>query len=206
MDEIKLSAPFTKDKLAALKAGDIVLLSGEIYTARDAAHKRIAALLEQGEKPPFDMRDALLFYAGPCPTPPGRVIGSVAPTTSARMDPFFEMTVRLGAAGAIGKGERTPYIAELCKKYTAVDFLGFGGTAALTAASIKGCTEIAFAELGAESVKRLIVEEMRVIVGIDTAGRDFIRSERAKYTIPYFIYFPQRHQDTKTPRFWYENK
>jgi fumarate hydratase subunit beta len=180
-ESLRLEGPWTKEKLSGLRAGDRVLLSGEIWTARDAAHQRIVAALEKGEPLPFSLSGSLLFYAGPCPAPPGRVIGSVAPTTSGRMDVFFEAVLKAGSLGAIGKGERAPYVRDLCKKYGAVYFLGYGGAAAVTSSCIKTCEEAAWPDLGAESVKRLTVENMPLIVGIDAAGNDFIAGERKKW-------------------------
>jgi fumarate hydratase subunit beta len=168
-------------RATALRAGDLVELSGVIYTARDAAHKRLRDDLAAGRPPPVDLAGQTLFYAGPSPTPPGRPIGSIAPTTSARMDVFLEMSLKLGVVATIGKGERALFVADLCKKYGAIYFLATGGAAALLARRVKSCEVVAYNDLGTESIKKLEVERLPLIVGIDAEGRSFLDREREKY-------------------------
>jgi len=167
---IKLQTPLDGATLSSLKLGDLVELSGEILTARDAAHKRIFDTLAQKKELPVDLNNRILFYAGPTPAKPGRVIGSIAPTTSARMDDFLEMTYQLGVSATIGKGERAPFVTELCKKYKRVYFLSFGGAAALISENVKKCRTLCYEDLGAESIKALEVEGLRLVVGIGTNG------------------------------------
>ncbi|MCL2106929.1 MAG: FumA C-terminus/TtdB family hydratase beta subunit [Oscillospiraceae bacterium] len=155
-----------------LRAGDRVLLSGEVYTARDAAHKRIAALLDQGAALPFPLEGACIYYAGPTPTPPGRVIGSCGPTTSGRMDPYTPRLLAHGLRGMIGKGERGAAVVEAIRSHRALYFCAIGGAGALAAQCVAACRETAFPELGCESVKRLTLRELPLIVAIDAFGND----------------------------------
>ena len=175
----QLKSPLTKEDMAGLKIGDILELTGIIYTARDAAHKRMQTLLKEGKEQPIDFTNQFVFYAGPCPTKPGRTMGSIAPTTSMRMDSFVEMTFQLGMLGMIGKGDRSEFVPGLCKKYGGVYLLSIGGASALISNQVKSCQEVAFGDLGTESIKRLEVEKLRLIVGIDTQGRVF-QSEQIK--------------------------
>ncbi|MDR2521528.1 MAG: fumarate hydratase C-terminal domain-containing protein [Spirochaetaceae bacterium] len=176
-----IHTPLTKDAAHELRAGDIVELTGEVFTARDAAHKRIAQTCQAGSPPPLDLSGQVLFYAGPCPAPPGRVIGPIAATTSARMDGFLEMMYRYGLAATIGKGERGDAAARLCKQYGGVYFLSVGGAAALTTRHIRGCSLAAYDDLGTEAIRKLTVENLRLIVGIDSAGHVFQPEEIRKY-------------------------
>ena len=170
---IQLKTPLTKTDIASLKIGDILELTGTIYTARDAAHKRMQTALNEGKSQPIDFTNQFVFYAGPCPAKPGRVMGSIAPTTSMRMDSFVEMTFRLGMLGMIGKGERSDFVPDLCKKYSGVYLLSIGGASALISNQVKSCEVVAYEDLGTESIKRLEVEKLRLIVGIDANGRVF---------------------------------
>ena len=163
IEEIKQYA----DKLVA---GDIVNLSGIVYTSRDAAHKRIFELLDNGEPLPFDLNGACIYFAGPTPTPEGMVIGSCGPTTSGRMDPFSPRLLDLGLAAMIGKGERNAAVCEALVRNKAVYFCAVGGAGAVCAKSIVACEEIAFKDLGCESVKRLELKGFPVVVGIDCKG------------------------------------
>ena len=183
MLEIKktLAAPLDSTALSSLAAGDVVELSGVIYTARDAAHARFARAAAENKPLPFSLAGELLFYAGPCPARPPAVIGSIAPTTSLRMDDYLELTYLLGSAGSIGKGPRSALAAEMCKKYRRVYFLSFGGIAALISKCVKKCAVIAYEDLGTESVKALSVEKLRLIVGIDCNGNVFDEAQREKY-------------------------
>ena len=176
-----LTAPFTGAIARQLRVGDIVELSGPLYTARDAAHKRIEQALAGGAPPPLDFTRQIIFYAGPCPAPPGRVIGPIAATTSVRMDGFLEMMFRLGIAATIGKGERTEEAARLCKKYGGLYFLSTGGAAALISSLVTSCEEAAYADLGPESIKKLTVKNLRLIVGIDAEGSVFQPAQIARY-------------------------
>ena len=159
-----------KEKSSELKNGDRVLLSGTIYTARDAAHKRIFELLDKGEELPFDIDGACIYYAGPTPQREGTVIGSCGPTTSGRMDRFAPRLLDLGLIAMIGKGERDENVREAIVRNRAVYLCAIGGAGALAAKCIRECEEIAFFDLGCESVKRLTVENFPLIVGIDSDG------------------------------------
>lgn len=181
MRELYLELPMTKEILKKLQIGDIVYVTGDLYTARDAAHKRIQETLASGGTAPVDLKDATIFYAGPCPTRPGRNMGSIAPTTSMRMDSFVEMMFQLGMSAMIGKGDRTAEVARLCREYGGVYFLSIGGASAMISEQVKRCTILAYEDLGTESIKRLSVENLRLIVGIDTNGAVFQEQEIAKY-------------------------
>ena len=153
-----------------LRAGERVSLSGTVYTARDAAHKRIIALLERGEALPFDLRGACVYYAGPTPTKPGRIIGSCGPTTSGRMDPYTPRLLARGLCAMIGKGERDGAVCDAMRTYGALYFCAIGGAGALAAQCVTACEEIAFQDLGCESVKRLEIEKFPLILAIDAVG------------------------------------
>jgi fumarate hydratase subunit beta len=178
---IQLKTPLTRDAVQDLKIGDILELTGVIYTARDAAHKRMQLALAEHRPLPVDFTNQLIFYAGPCPAKPGRAVGSIAPTTSMRMDSFVEMTFQLGMLGMIGKGDRSGFVPELCKKYGGLYLLSIGGASALISNQVKTCEVVAYEDLGTESIKRLEVEKLRLIVGIDTQGRVFQAEEIKKY-------------------------
>ena len=178
-----LKTPLKKEDVAALNIGDIVYLTGTIYTARDAAHNRMKDNLENNRPQPIDMKDQIIFYVGPTPAKPGKVIGSAAPTTSWRMDKYVEMTFQLGMTGMIGKGERHDYVADLCRQYGGVYFLSIGGASAMIANQVKNLEVVAYEDLGTESIKKLEVENLRLIVGIDTKGRVFQDAEVEKYRI-----------------------
>jgi len=181
MEIRQLKTPLTKEDIKSLKIGDIIELTGSIYTARDAAHKRMEKALEENKPMPVDFKDQLIFYAGPCPTKPGRAMGSIAPTTSMRMDCFVEMTFKLGMLGMIGKGERSDYVSDLCKEYEGVYLLSIGGASAMISDQVKTCDVVAYDDLGTESIKKLGVEKLRLIVGIDSEGRVFQQEEIKKY-------------------------
>lgn len=164
-----------------LRAGDKVLLSGYIYTARDAAHKRFDAMLDKGEKLPVDIDGAVIYYAGPTPAPEGKPIGSCGPTTSGRMDRFAPRLLDLGLCGMIGKGERSGEVRDAVVRNGAVYFCAIGGAGALAASCVKSCEVVAFDDLGCESVKRLLVEKFPVTVADDCRGGDIFGEGRAKY-------------------------
>ena len=167
----KISAPFGPETVKSLRAGDRVLLSGKIWTGRDAAHKRLCALLDQGKPLPVSLENELIYFVGPCPAPPGKVIGSAGPTTSGRMDAYSPVLIaRCGLTGMIGKGNRSPAVVEAMKQFGAVYFGATGGAGALIARCIKSCEVIAFPELGTEAVHKLTVEDFPLVVAIDALG------------------------------------
>lgn len=177
----KITTPLTQDKVKSLKAGDKVLLSGVIYTGRDAAHKRLIDTLNEGKTLPFDVKDQVIYYVGPAPAKPGQVIGSAGPTTSYRMDDLTVPLLEKGLSGMIGKGARSDKVVEGMKKNGAIYFAAIGGAGALIASAIKSSEVIAYEELGPEAVRKLVVEDMPVYVVIDSEGNDMYKSERAKY-------------------------
>jgi fumarate hydratase subunit beta len=165
-----LQLPLTPEKIAELRAGELVLLSGVIYTARDAAHKRLVEALEKGESLPFPPEGATIYYTGPTPAPPGAVIGSAGPTTAYRMDPYVEPLLKAGILGMIGKGARKGDVPELIKKYGAVYFAAPGGCGALLGKCIKECEIIAYPDLGTEAVRKLKVVDFPAFVAQDSFG------------------------------------
>lgn len=167
-----ITAPLTKDALRELKAGDIVSLTGTIYTGRDAAHKCLMEAIKNKEQLPFEVKDAVIFYVGPTPAKPGKVIGSAGPTTSGRMDSMTVPLLELGLSGMIGKGLRSNEVIEAMKKNGAVYFAAVGGAGALMSSSIKKSEVIAYEDLGTEAIRRLEVENMPLIVCIDSQGNN----------------------------------
>ena len=170
--EKHLTAPFTAEKTADLKAGDYVYITGTEYTARDAAHKRMAETLEKGEPLPFDIRDQLIYYLGPSPAREGRVIGSAGPTTSSRMDKYAPELLDLGLRGMIGKGKRNQQVIDAIVRNRSVYFAAVGGAGALLSKCIKKAEVIAYEDLGTEAIRKLEVENLPVIVVIDQEGRN----------------------------------
>lgn len=181
---ISITAPFGRKALKALRAGDSVLLSGTILTGRDAAHKRLIALLDEGKPLPVDLADQAIYYAGPCPPKPGDVIGSCGPTTSGRMDAYAPRLLDLGLAAMIGKGFRRPQVVEAIKRNGAVYFAATGGAGALIAQCVKEARVLAFEDLGTEAVRALSVENLPLIVAIDSEGTDLYQAGPAKYAAP----------------------
>lgn len=179
--EIRLTTPLTEDKVKDLKAGDSVLLSGSIYTARDAAHKRLIDLLDKGEALPIDIKDETIYYVGPSPAKPGQVIGSAGPTTSYRMDAYTPKLLDLGLKGMIGKGERNSEVIESMIKNKAVYFGAIGGAAALMGKSITKSEIIAYEDLGAEAIRRLEVVDLPLVVVIDAEGNNLYIKGRDEY-------------------------
>ena len=167
MAEYILDASELKEKASELHAGDRVILSGVVYTSRDAAHKRIVKLIEEGGELPFDLDGACIYYAGPTPAPEGLPIGSCGPTTSGRMDPFAPLLLDRGLAAMIGKGGRDKAVCDAIVRNKAVYLCAVGGAGALAARGVKECKEIAFFVLGCESVKRIVLDKFPLIVGID---------------------------------------
>ena len=177
----KITLPLTEELAKTLKAGDEVLVSGVIYTSRDAGHKRMCESLAKGEDIPFDPKDATIYYVGPTPAKPGQVIGSAGPTTSGRMDAYAPTMMSVGARGMIGKGARLPEVIEAMKQYSGVYFGAIGGAGALLAKCIKKAELIAFEDLGAEALRRLYVEDMPLVVIIDSEGNNLYESGREAY-------------------------
>jgi fumarate hydratase subunit beta len=177
----KINLPLTDDTVKGLKAGDNVLLSGVVYVARDAAHKRMADALEAGKKLPFDIRGQTVYYMGPSPARPGQVIGAAGPTTSGRMDAFSPRLMAAGLKGMIGKGSRTQAVKDAMKQYQAVYFAAIGGAGALISKSIKKSELVAYEELGAEAVRKLEVEDFPVTVINDIYGGDLYEEGKQKY-------------------------
>ncbi len=175
MAEYNINISELKKISHVLNAGDRVLLNGIVYTSRDAAHKRIFELLDKGEELPFPLEGACIYFAGPTPTPEGMVIGSCGPTTSGRMDVYSPRLLDLGLAAMIGKGERNADVCEAIVRNGAVYFCAVGGAGALCAKQIKSCEEIAFHDLGCESVKKLLLEDFSVIVAIDSKGGNLFK-------------------------------
>ncbi len=176
MDRIKLQLPLDPEQVKTLRAGDLVSLSGVLYTARDAAHKRLVAALDQGEPLPLAIDGATIYYAGPCPAKPGRPIGSAGPTTSGRMDAYAPRLLAQGLVAMIGKGARTEAVIEAMKQHGAVYFGATGGAGALLAQRIKSAEVVAYGDLGAEAIRRLVVEDFPVIVLIDSQGNNLYES------------------------------
>ena len=171
--EKHIKLPLTAELAKTLHAGDTVYLTGTIYTSRDAGHKRMCEALAKGEKLPFDPTDATIYYVGPTPAKPGQVIGSAGPTTSGRMDAYAPTMMSVGARGMIGKGARLPEVV--------VYFGAIGGAGALLAKCIKSAELIAYEDLGAEALRRLYVEEMPLVVIIDSEGNNLYEEGRAAY-------------------------
>ena len=172
MATIKITAPLTREKARELKAGDSALISGVIYTARDAAHKRLCELVAQGKELPIDIKDSVIYFVGPTPAKPGEVIGSAGPTTSYRMDAYSPTLIELGHTGMIGKGKRDANVVNAMKEHGAVYFGAIGGAGALLAKQIKSSELVAYEDLGAEALRRLYVEDMPLVVIIDCEGNN----------------------------------
>lgn len=178
---IRLTTPLTIDKVKALKAGDQVLLSGTIYTGRDAAHKRLVELVKQGKDLPFDPKDQIIYYVGPTPAKPGQIFGSGGPTTSGRMDAYAPTMLSLGLRGMIGKGYRNDNVKEAMCMYTGVYFGAIGGAGAYISQCVKQAKVIAFEDLGAEAIRELYVEEFPLTVVIDCEGNDLYEIGKKEY-------------------------
>jgi len=168
---MQIFTPFTTEIIRQLKAGDTIELSGEIYTARDAAHARMAQALKNDDIPPFNYEGQAVFYAGPCPAPPGKPIGSIGPTTSGRMDAYSPALIEAGLRVMIGKGERSPAVVDAIKKCGGIYFVAVGGVAALMAKCVTKAETIAYDDLGTEAIRRLTVEKLPLVVSIDHLGR-----------------------------------
>jgi fumarate hydratase subunit beta len=177
---ISIEIPTTKEIISTLKAGDRVLLSGTLYTARDAAHKRMTEAMDHGEPLPFPIEGAFIYYAGPSPAKPGKVIGAAGPTTSYRMDAFTPRLLDMGLFGMIGKGDRSLLVTDAIHRNGAIYFAAVGGAGALIAKSIQKVETIAFQDLGAEAISKLTVKDFPVIVAIDSRGNDLYTAALGK--------------------------
>lgn len=184
MDRIPLSLPLDRETVKSLKAGDLLSLSGVLYTARDAAHKRLIAALDRGEPLPVDLAGQTIYYAGPCPAPPGRPIGSAGPTTSGRMDAYAPRLIAQGLLGMIGKGMRQPTVVEAMRQHGAIYLGATGGAGALLAKRIRSAEVIAYEDLGAEAIRRLVVEDFPVVVLIDSQGNNLYETGPAAWAEP----------------------
>ena len=178
---VKLNVPMSREMARSLKAGDSCLLSGTIYTARDAAHKRLCALVAEGKDLPFEIRDAVIYFVGPAPAKPGQVVGSAGPTTSYRMDAYSPTLIALGQTGMIGKGKRSGEVVEAMKTHGAVYFGAIGGCGALLGQCVKKSEMVAYPDLGAEAICRWEVEDLPVIVVIDSEGHNLYETGREAY-------------------------
>ena len=176
-----ITIPASQEDIRCLRAGDYLLLSGTIYTARDAAHKRMIETLEQGGELPIDVKGNFIYYLGPTPNREGQVIGSAGPTTSSRMDKYAPQLMDLGQTGMIGKGKRSKEVIDSMKKNTAVYFAAVGGAGALLSQCIKKSEVIAYDDLGTEAIRKLYVEKLPVITVIDCQGNNMYESVAEKY-------------------------
>ena len=177
----KITAPLTREAACQLRAGDSCLISGTIYTARDAAHKRLCALLADGKELPFDIKDAVIYFVGPAPANPGQVVGSAGPTTSYRMDAYSPKLIALGQTGMIGKGKRGAEVVEAMKQHGAVYFGAIGGCGALLGKCVKKSEIVAYPDLGAEAICCWEVENLPVTVIIDSLGNNLYETGREAY-------------------------
>jgi len=178
----EICTPITDETINSLSMGDMVYLSGTIYTARDAAHKKLSELIASGQALPFDFNGQAVFYAGPAPARPGRPIGSVGPTTAGRMDLYAPLLISKGLKVMIGKGLRTKEVTDAIVKHRGIYFAATGGVAALMAKCVKSAKLIAFEELGTEAVRELLVEKLPLVVAIDSRGKNLYESGRLEYS------------------------
>ena len=179
--EKRVETPITREMARGLKSGDAVLLSGVIYTARDAAHKRLVELAAAGKPLPIDIRNATIYFVGPTPARPGQAIGSAGPTTSYRMDAYSPTLIALGQTGMIGKGKRGAEVIESMKRHGAVYFGAIGGAGALLSRCVVQSQVVAYEDLGAEAIRRLVVRDLPVTVVIDSEGNNLYETGRAAY-------------------------
>jgi len=178
---IQLTTPLTDDQIDGLKAGDSVEITGYIYTARDAAHKRLVDALDRGEELPIDVENAIIYYVGPAPAPEGKAIGSAGPTTAYRMDPYAPRLLDIGLKGMIAKGKRSDEVKESIVKNHAVYFTAIGGAAAVIAKSVKEAEIVTYEDLGAEAIRKLYVEKFPATVCVDSTGTDLYQTGRKEY-------------------------
>ena len=179
--EKRITTPLTKDVIDDLKAGDSVLLSGVIYTARDAAHKRLVDLMDKGEELPMDVKDSVIYYVGPTPAKPGMALGSAGPTTSYRMDAYAPKLLDKGLKGMIGKGLRNQEVVDSMIKNGAVYFAAIGGAGALIGKCVKKAEIVAYEDLGSEAIRRLEVEDLPIVVVIDSKGNNLYQQGQNAY-------------------------
>ena len=182
-DAFHLETPLSVKDIEPLRAGDRVLITGHVYTARDAAHRRLIELLEKGEELPLPIQGQIIYYVGPSPAPPGRVIGAAGPTTSYRMDAYAPRLIALGLKGMIGKGKRSNEVIEAMVQHKAVYMAAIGGAGALMARAVKEARIIAYEDLGPEAIRKLRVEELPAIVVNDTQGNDLYTHGQAQYKV-----------------------
>ncbi len=178
---IKITTPLSDEVVDSLKSGDQVSIKGILYTARDAAHKRLIDLLDHGDELPFDIKGQIIYYVGPTPAKPGAIIGSAGPTTSYRMDPYAPRLMEVGMKGMIGKGNRTQSVIDAMVKYKSIYFAAIGGAGALVARSIKKVEIIAYEDLGPEAIRKMEVEDFQAVVVNDTRGNDVYKEGMNKY-------------------------
>lgn len=178
---LHIKAPLDKETALSLRAGDSCLISGVIYTARDAAHKRLCELIEQGKPLPFDITDAVIYYVGPTPASPGQAIGSAGPTTSYRMDAYSPALIALGQRGMIGKGKRSEEVVSAMKQHGSVYFGATGGCGALLSSCVRKAEIVCYEDLGSEAVRRLEVENFPAVVIIDSLGNNLYETGRAEF-------------------------
>ena len=183
MAQYTLTTPLTSEDTKMLQAGDTVLLNGTIYTARDAAHKRLVELIEKGEELPFDLEGSVIYFVGPTPPKPGDPIGSAGPTTSYRMDSYSPTMLKHGSKGMIGKGKRDQAVKDACVAYDGIYFGATGGAGALLGKKITSAEVIAYPELGPEAVRKITVKDFPVTVINDTHGNDLYQQGREQYEI-----------------------
>ncbi|MGG3563893.1 FumA C-terminus/TtdB family hydratase beta subunit [Neobacillus rhizosphaerae] len=181
MAEYRITTPLTDEDIQKLQIGDQVLLTGTIYMARDAAHKRMVDLLEVNQPLPVDLRGEIIFYAGPCPPKPGQIIGPVAPTTAYRMDPYAPAMYEYGVKGTIGKGPRRDMVKQACSQFGAISFAAVGGLSTILSRRVKEVEIVAYEDLGPEAIRRLLVEDFPLLVAYDAHGQDLYEQEIAKY-------------------------
>ncbi|NLW48508.1 MAG: Fe-S-containing hydro-lyase [Firmicutes bacterium] len=181
MAERRIQLPLSAEDLAGLRAGESVLLNGPLLTGRDAAHKRLFAAVQAGNELPVELKGETIYYVGPCPTMPGRIIGSAGPTTSSRMDSYTPALLKLGLKGMVGKGQRSQDVIDAMVKYQAVYWAALGGAGALIANSIVKAEVLAYPDLGPEAIYRLEVRDLPVIVAIDSLGNDLYQMGRKEY-------------------------
>ena len=178
---IKITTPLSDEVVDSLKSGDQVSIKGILYTARDAAHKRLIDLLDHGDELPFDIKGQIIYYVGPTPAKPGAIIGSAGPTTSYRMDTYAPRLMEVGMKGMIGKGNRTQNVIDAIVKYKSIYFAAIGGAGALVARSIKKVEIIAYEDLGPEAIRKMEVEDFQAVVVNDTRGNDVYKEGMNKY-------------------------
>lgn len=179
--EYKITTPLKEEDIVKLNAGDTVKITGVIYTARDAAHARLVKLLEEGKELPIDVRGQVIYYVGPTPAKPGKPIGSAGPTTSYRMDAYAPRLIKEGLKGMIGKGARSKEVKDAIVSEKAVYFAAIGGAGAYISNSIKSCEIIAYEDLGAEAIRKIVVEDLKLTVAIDSYGNNIYEQGRAIY-------------------------